>query len=301
MFYTKYFYDQNWNIGFSEDTIETLFVNKALGKVQWMKHNYHDRFFADPFILETTEKTIILLAEEFIFAESKGKIVRLIIDKKDKKLLERIIVLDLDTHLSYPFIIRMNEQIFICPENSQSGKVSLYLYDKNNHYATYYKTLIKEPLTDATITFHKGKYWLIATKQPYTQENAYLFFSDSLEGEYSLVNNLPIITDKKSARPAGNFFYYQDKLYRPSQNCMTRYGSGISIQKIEMISENNYKEHTLFQIHPSSFEYNLGIHTINFFENGCVIDGCGYLYPLCGRILKYFIKIKNKITCQYLL
>jgi len=82
---------------------------------------------------------------------------------------------------------------------------------------------------------------------------------------------------------------------------MTRYGSGISIQKIEMISENNYKEHTLFQIHPSSFEYNLGIHTINFFENGCVIDGCGYLYPLCGRILKYFIKIKNKITCQYLL
>lgn len=211
MFYTKYLYDQNWNIGFSEDTIETLFVNKAMGKVQWMKHNYRDRFFTDPFILETTEKTTILLAEEFIFSESKGKIVRLIIDKKDKKLLERINVLDLDTHLSYPFIIRMNKQIFICPENSQAGKVSLYLYDKNNHHATYYKTLIKEPLTDATITFPKGKYWLIATKQPYTQENAYLFFSDSLEGEYSLVNNAPIITDnnrQKKCKTGRKFFLF---------------------------------------------------------------------------------------------
>jgi len=72
---------------------------------------------------------------------------------------------------------------------------------------------------------------------------------------------------------------------------MTRYGSGISIQKIEMISEDNYKEHTLFQIHPSSFKYNLGIHTINFFENGCVIDGYGYLYPIIGRILKIIRRI----------
>ncbi len=290
MFYKKYLCDQNWNIGFSEDTIQTLLVSKAIGKVQWMKHNYHDRFFADPFILETTEKTIILLAEEFIFSESKGKIVRLIIDKKDKKLLERTIVLNLNTHLSYPFIININGQIFICPENSQSGEVSLYLYDKKNHRAKFYKTLIEEPLNDATITFHEGKYWLIATKQPYTQENAYLFVSNSLEGEYSLVNNAPIAPGKKSARPAGNFFYYQYQLYRPAQNCTIRYGSGISIQKIEMISENNYKEHTLFQLIPSSFKYNLGIHTINFFENGCVIDGCGYLYPFIGRILNFIWK-----------
>lgn len=76
---------------------------------------------------------------------------------------------------------------------------------------------------------------------------------------------------------------------------MTRYRSGISIQKIEMISENNYKEHTLFQIHPSSFKYNLGIHTINFFENGCVIDGYGYLYPIRGRILNFIWKTIKKL------
>ena len=42
----------SWNIGFLN--IDKDFVNKSTWDIRWMKHNYKDRWFADPFILKVT-------------------------------------------------------------------------------------------------------------------------------------------------------------------------------------------------------------------------------------------------------
>lgn len=44
-----------WNIGFCYYTPEKLMDKKELPNIQWMRHPYKDRFFADPFILKITD------------------------------------------------------------------------------------------------------------------------------------------------------------------------------------------------------------------------------------------------------
>lgn len=295
MFYTKYLYNQNWNIGFTDDSIEFVFKRQALSKVKWMKHSYKDRFFADPFVLKTTSDLIIVLAEELIFSENKGRIVKLVVDKITKRLLERIVVLELDTHLSYPAIFRDGDLIYIYPENSASGELKIYSYDDANSNINLVKILIKEPLADSTIINWNEKYWIVATKAPNKQNKAYLYLSNSFDGEYIMFRQAPIVSDRGCARPAGDFIKYNNELYRPAQDCIYRYGSGIVMQKINVMSDNSYSEKTMFKIFPNSFKYNLGLHTINFYEGGCVIDGCGYLYPFMGRVLSKFSNIKNRL------
>lgn len=293
--FSHLFYNQNWNIGFTDDTVDSLFKNKALARIQWMKHNYRDRIFADPFVLKTNAEKIFLLAEEMKFSENKGKIVKLEVDKRTKKLRRRTIFLELDSHLSYPAIIRGDKRTFIYPENSKGGCLKLYVYESESDTISYYRSIIEEPLNDATITYLHGKYWLIATKKPFSQEKAFLYTSNSFDGIYRRSANNPIIINRKSARPAGNFITYGNKLFRPAQDCSKRYGSGICIQEIEKMDETDYKEKTVIELKPQSFKYNLGLHTINFFNGGCVVDGYGYLYPIAGRIYNLLTLVYKKL------
>ncbi|TLU85991.1 MAG: hypothetical protein FDX30_03045 [Chlorobium sp.] len=295
MFYTKFQYNQNWNIGFSNDTVESFIERKGLGKIQWMKHRYRDRFFADPFILNINKNEITVLCEELMFAEVKGRIVKLTIDKYSKQLLDRVLILELSTHLSYPAILIIDESIYIYPENSASGKLSLYRYNENSNEIEYIKILINEPLVDSTILNYNGKFWLVATKVPGTQEKAFLYISNSFYDNYRPFCSGPITQNKSISRPAGNFIIYKDIIYRPAQNCKKRYGSAIMIQQIDFIAEDLYVEKTAFSIYPKSFKYNLGMHTINFHANICVVDGCGYLYPIIGRIFNMISVLKRRI------
>lgn len=295
---SKYKYNQNWNIGFTNDTVNSFMANKKLGRIEWMKHTYKDRFFADPFILDVKEDLIIVMAEELLFKEVKGKIVKLIIDRQSKELVERSLVLELDTHLSYPFILKENEDIYICPENSKSGILGLYKYDKKTSSAAFIKPLIKEPLVDATIYNKEKELYIFATKSPLSQEALFLYTSKSTDllnsnFEHSPAN--PIVLGKEHTRPAGNIINYNNSIYRPAQNSTNHYGEGIVIREIEYNTYNSYSEKTIFYLYPNSFKYNLGLHTINFHNNTCVIDGCGYLYPIIGRILNVARFIKKKI------
>ncbi len=87
-----------------------------------------DRWFADPFLLDVTDEEIIILAEEYEHKLAKGRLAKLIIDKKSYKLKSYKIILELPTHLSFPIYYRKDDKIYIYPENSESGKCTLYLY-----------------------------------------------------------------------------------------------------------------------------------------------------------------------------
>ena len=73
-------------------------------EVRWMKHQRKGGWFADPFVLDVTDTTISLLAEEFRFKTGKGRIVRLDVQRETFEL-EKVTVLIDDCHLSFPFII----------------------------------------------------------------------------------------------------------------------------------------------------------------------------------------------------
>lgn len=271
-----------WNIGFCDYTPEMLIKNKALPKIQWMKHPYKDRFFADPFILNVTESEITVFVEEYVFDNPPGLIVELVLDKKTKQLKKRFELLRLESHLSYPAIIRKGDEILVYPENGASGKLNIYHYDAENHKLVDPYLIHEEAVFDATIIQKTdGSCIMVATKHPDNLENAYLFYASSLGGPFNLIDDVPFQPDRSCARMAGNFFEAFGQLYRPAQDCVSRYGSGIAIMQFDTTTN---KEQKVFTLRPQSYNYNLGLHTINFHQGICVIDGYGYLYPTLGRL-----------------
>ena len=109
-----------WNLGFIEEGLADTLKNKN-PKIHWVKKRINDRWFADPFILDVTESEIIILAEEYCYDIRRGRIARVVIDCKTFEEKGFEIILDLPTHLSFPFIIRQNGKVYLIPENSASG------------------------------------------------------------------------------------------------------------------------------------------------------------------------------------
>ena len=271
-----------WNIGFCNYLPEELIVKKELPSIQWMKHPYKDRFFADPFILKVTDSEIVVFVEEYVFDTPPGLIVELVIDRETKKLKQRYEMLRLPSHLSYPAIIRNGDEILVYPENGASGKLNIYRYDAANHKLVDPYPIHEEAVFDATIhQMANGSCIMVATKQPDILANAYLFSAPSYDGPFIQIGGTPFQSDRSCARMAGNFFEAYGQLYRPAQDCVSRYGAGTAIMQFDTITK---KEQKVFTLRPQSYDYNLGLHTINFYEGLCVIDGYGYLYPTLGRI-----------------
>lgn len=296
MFYSKYIYSHNWNIGFSDTSPEMLIRNGRLGKVKWLQHPFKDRFFADPFVISSNSSTINVLVEELPFSQKKGRIARLVVDSKSKSLIERETVLELDSHLSYPAFYKINDIIYFFPENSASGELTIYEYNETLNSVSKVDTMVPEPLTDATLFQSGGTYWLFATKLPESNKQLFLYHSEKISGGFVCANNgEPVVTGLSSSRQAGNIFKVNGNLYRPAQNSTRHYGEGMMIQQIVKLNEQEYIEKNILSITPHSFRYNLGTHTVNFFEGGCVVDGNGYLYPLIGHISNFLIKKRDEL------
>lgn len=289
-------YSQNWNIGFVEQSIEDLLKRQKLGNINWMKHGYKDRWFADPFIYKISENKIVVFVEECLITDSpKGILCELHVDRKSKQLLDRFVLLELDTHLSYPAIIEHNGKTYVYPENGASGKLNIYEYDETHHTLINPVCILDKAVADSTLLHKAEIYYLIATHSDNSQENAFLYQSESLFGLFTKCNNSPVQNHRDCSRPAGNWMTISEKIYRPAQNCSKRYGGGVNMMKVDSLSP--YSEQACFHISPMGFKYNLGIHTINGFSDSglLVVDGYGYLHPVASRTWNALASIKQRL------
>lgn len=285
-------YSQYWNIGFCVQTAEDLISCGKLKKIQWLDHSYRDRWFADPFIYKVTKDEVVVFVEECLIESPKGIISELHVDRSSLRLKERYILLERDTHVSYPIFYQSEGKTYVCPENGAAGELNIYEYDEENHCLFNPVRILDENLGDASIVPYNNKYYLIATRFPDLFQNALLYESQSLLSPFSLVSPQPAHQHKCCARPGGAWFEISGQWYRPAQNCVKRYGSALSIMKVNEVSVP-LNEELVFQITPQSFRYNLGIHTINFCDGLCVVDGYGYLCPVWGSI--YYSKLIQSI------
>ncbi|MDR2408616.1 MAG: hypothetical protein LBE13_10975 [Bacteroidales bacterium] len=277
----KYLHE-NWNIGFVSTGIKDV-LNSDSWDISWLNHDYRDRFFADPFILEANDKNIIVLAEEFYYPDYKGRIVKLTIGRESFFLMKNEPVLDLETHLSFPAIFRHNNKIWIYPENSAAGKLVLYQFDVMNNKVIPASVLSAEPLTDAVITELFGEPYLFTTRLP--DDSGFIlsiYKSEQWNGHFELLQTVEF--GEKIARNAGNIFELDGMILRPAQDCSKGYGKGLVLQIINQ--ENGsflFIEYKRF--YPASKKYNSGLHTFNFSENHDIIAVDGCFLPLINKIM----------------
>lgn len=270
-------YYHTWNIGFVEMSAEAIVSSKETSiEVHWIKHQYKDRFFADPFILSADDKDIKVLVEEFPYYDKKGVISLLTIDRRDFSLIERKVILKQAYHMSYPFILRdeYGNIKWISPEASMSGNLYRYSYNPDLGKLENQALLIDEPLLDSTIVKHNDLFWLFCTKRgENSNRDLYIFYSNTPEGPWTPHIKNPVISNAALARPAGYIVEIEGTLYRVIQKCDKHYGEAVNVSRITVLNKNDFQEEFVKELRAQKDDYSYCFHTINGFKDLCVVDG----------------------------
>lgn len=269
-----------WNIGFV--AFEPSTIHKPLD-IAWLEHNHTDGWFADPFILHDDGEQLEVLVEHFVYAEANGHIAKLTVCRDNGRYrlqaIERVI--DDGSHFSFPNIYRHGREIFIYPENWQSGVLGIYRYDAATGRAEPAGTLYDAPLIDAVITQAFGRPRLLATREdrdPNGRElEIFVSQSDDWRGPYA--KEAEYCFADRVARGAGEFFMLGDQLIRVAQDNNGSYGGGLVFFQTHYdgyrMSFTEIARHL-----PRDEQYSLGLHTFNVHGSVAAVDGRGYAHPL---------------------
>ena len=281
----RFIYEQHWTIGFIEQPLSDIVQDKPL-EIRYVKNMPKECWFADPFILDYDDSIIQLLVEEFNYAIRKGRIAKVLIDRNSYAVIGYKVVLELQSHLSFPFIYRNEGRVFVCPENSASGSWNMYEYNKDGDTLTFIKRLSELPLTDAIFTSRVGNPLIFSTYIPVQN-------GDTLSVFNMVGQKTKAITFKSNiGRNAGDWFNIGTSVYRPAQDCNGDYGKAIIIQSVE----NNGDDFTFLdvrRIESTNPKFTTGCHTFNNYRDLTVVDVHGYRHYGWARVVN-FIRGKRK-------
>jgi hypothetical protein len=180
-------------------------------------------------------------------------------------------------HLSYPFLFEENGEIYMIPETKGNRTVELY---RATNFPTQWtlETILLSDIyaVDATIQKIGVKYWMfvgISNGRYSNCDELGIFFSDALKGPWTPHPANPVVSNVRSARPAGALFYDQGRLIRPSQDCAKAYGYATVFSEVLTLTETEYEERPIARLDPGWVKGNLGTHTYTRTDEFEVIDG----------------------------
>ena len=101
----------------------------------------------------------------------------------------------------------------------------------------------------------------------------WLFSSRSLDEEWRPHPQNPIVTDPGTARPAGRLFRRGGVLIRPGQDCSRRYGEAVVLNRVELLSRDQYRESPVGRIEPDWMPGVERTHTYTFDSRYECLDG----------------------------
>ncbi len=231
-----------------------------------------DRFWADPHIIHKDGVDYIFV-EEYFFKKKKAAISFIKFDK-DGNHNSASPIIEKDYHLSYPFIFECEGTYFIVPESSENKTIEIYKCSQFPSQWQFVMNLMEGVSAVDTTLFFYSNYWWLFTGIPDKSEalpkvRLNLYYSKNLlSDQWTSHPQNPIVSDFTRARPAGNIFTIDGKIYRPSQDSSKAYGSGIHINEITTLSENSYAEECVQTIHPKGDRNIMGAHT---YSRSCLL------------------------------
>lgn len=284
----EYLLHFTWDIAIAESNYVDYTHDRNSNDFQIIKNPFRNKWFADPFIYDVCGDMLYVFAEEFDTSVGRGRIALLTISIARKLIESCDIILEKETHLSYPGIYRVGRNVFVCPENADSGVCEWYEYVPKKKKLVRVNTIMEEPLTDATIFNTEGNYYIFSTTLSDPNGNKLkIFKSDDINQHYNLID----VTDFKSAeaRMAGAIIGIDDNvLIRPSQDCSGgEYGKRVVFQEVRKENES-FVMNAISYLSPAGFKYD-GLHTYNRYKNIEIIDLKKYDFPLVyklNRVLK---------------
>lgn len=236
-----------------------------------------NEFWADPFIYYY-DKDYYVFFENYNYKTKKGKIScgrvegRNLVDIKD--------VLEMEYHLSHPYIFKEDDKIYLMPETQQNNRLEIYeCIEFPNKWELYSTAFDGEKVVDAFFYNDEQKQkWLFVNKKANdncsSDSELYIYKVDSLKmDKMEPHKNNPVIIDSRVARNGGPIFKYENKYYRPSQaNIDGIYGAALNINEINKLSIEEYNEETVVTVKPNFYKGLISMHHLHQVNDLFVFD-----------------------------
>jgi len=163
------------------------------------------------------------------------------------------------------------------PESSEHRDVALYRCVRFPNKWERHSTLLSGlELADVTITRHNGLYYLFGAWRDGTggySDNLSIYYADSLFGPWLPHASNPVLMDRASTRPAGNFVRIDGRLWRPVQDCTNGYGAALGLAEILELSPTAFRQAVRQILKPGPAWPGRKLHTLNRCGHLEVIDG----------------------------
>ncbi|AEI38272.1 MAG: formyl transferase [Zymomonas mobilis subsp. pomaceae] len=242
----------------------------------WLPDAGNYRFRADPFGLWQNDK-LYLFCEYFDYRYKKGAIELFIYDKS-YRLLDRRIILSEPWHLSYPYLIEAEGEIWMLPEAWHSGQLTLYRAVEFP-YRWEAASIINPgciPI-DATPVYYDGLWWLFyspAWPLKFRKTRLEVAWAKTLSGPWHPHPHNPIHRGLSGSRAGGTPFIMGSKLVLPVQDCTQTYGKAIRPLYFDCLSRDKVETRLGAPLgEPSGFPYPIdGVHTLSAAGEVTLID-----------------------------
>lgn len=249
-----------------------------------------NRWYADPILVDDGDKTFLFYEA---FDKDRGYIEVAEIGD-DCKLQRKKRILNIDCHLSYPFVFKKNSEWYMIPETSAIEEVSLYKAIDFPLKWEKQKVLLQRKSVDTTVFEALNDFFLL-TFDVVEESERVKPLAFRINEEFELSRIAWTEYDNLKCRGAGPIFHNKTNLYRPAQvSTDVRYGDQIVFYKIETIN-GEYIERQVQVLDPQNISAENwwfdGLHTYTVSNRFEAIDiRCRKL-----DLLKVPRTIKNKV------
>ena len=261
--------EERWGVAFSTSNWTTLILSRS-NKIKNPSHHY----LADPFIV-TEDGRNFCFVEDYDYAKRRGCIAAY--ELKDKTA-ERLGVAIVESfHMSFPYIFRFNKKLYMCPETCAKSEIRLYESVKFPLQWKLSHVIMANVVASDSMIFEKdGSWWLFTNIDPVETDccsELYIFFSDSpLTDAWTPHPKNPIFIDSYKARNGG-LLSHQGTLFRVAQKQgFGRYGKSTSINRIDVLTKQEYLETQLCLVEPNFFPGIMGTHHLHSKDGVSVFD-----------------------------
>lgn len=271
-------YAPHWRIGWRYTDDAGIWNSGDLSGPDWRAlPSPANRFYADPFAVTWKGRTFVFF-EDLDHRVGKGTISA--VEFGDAGPVgEAVPVLEEPWHLSYPFLIVQDDELWMIPESSLQKDVSIYrCVEFPGRWERHATLLSGVELADATILQHEGRHYLFGATRDDDSDGGYsdtlsIYVADDLFGPWRPHAMQPALVDRASARPAGHFVRRNGQLWRPVQDCTHGYGGALALAEVTALSPETFVQTVHHIIQPGPRWPGRKLHTLNRCGRLELIDG----------------------------
>lgn len=234
-------------------------------------------FRADPFLFVENGELFVFY-EAYSARDTKAHIA--VSRLKDDQLEPIGIALEAAHHLSYPFVFRDGDQIFMIPETNKARRLEVWrAADFPLGWELHATALEGQSAADSALIRHSGKWWLFTNLSDFHAyedhcSELHLFEVDGPDLNWLKPHhNNPVVMGSTEARNGGRPYERGGRLYRPSQrNEHGIYGYGLNIMEVEELNLTTYRERCIRKINPDFAPGIIACHHMDAASGRFIID-----------------------------